>query len=174
MNLVFFGIIIFIIIFVLLSTIAKINSKKIAKSIRNSILFLSIIFAVLFVYYLDWGVSGIIIAIFLSHTINALILFKYSKHKISNKFNFGYFKRWIKLSWVPLYPWLATIFGPLGISIFTIMTGSVMGLAIWTAVIAVSAMVTRVSTISSAVYPKLLGDKNIHYLRDNISLLYKK
>ena len=131
-----------------------------------------IIFAVLFVYYLDLGVSGIIISNFISHTINALILFIYSKHKISNKFNFGYLKRWIKLSWVPLYPWLATTFGALEISIFTIMTGSVMGLAIWTAVIAVSAMVTRVSTISSAVYPKLLGDKNIHYLRDNISLLF--
>ena len=49
MNLVFFGIIIFIIIFVLLSTIAKINSKKIAKGARNSILFLSIILAILFV-----------------------------------------------------------------------------------------------------------------------------
>ena len=49
MNLVFFGIIIFIIVFVLLSWFAKANSKKIAKGARNSILFLSIILAILFV-----------------------------------------------------------------------------------------------------------------------------
>ena len=49
MNLVFFGIIIFIIVFVLLSWFTKANSKKIAKGARNSILFLSIILAILFV-----------------------------------------------------------------------------------------------------------------------------
>ncbi len=131
-----------------------------------------IIFVTIFVYYLDLGVSGIIISNFLSHSVNALILLKYSKHKFFHKFNYNYFKKWIKLSWIPLYPWLATIFGALEISIFTVMTGSVMGLAIWTAVMAVSAMITHVSTISKAVYPKLLGDKDTHYLRDNISLLF--
>jgi len=49
MNLVFFGIIIFIIVFVLLSWFTKANSKKIVKGVRNSILFLSIILAILFV-----------------------------------------------------------------------------------------------------------------------------
>ena len=49
MNLVFFGIIIFIIVFVLLSWFTKANSKKIAKGVRNSILFLSIVLAILFV-----------------------------------------------------------------------------------------------------------------------------
>ena len=49
MNLVFFGIIIFIIIFVLLSLITKANSKKIAKGIRSLIFPLSIILAIFFV-----------------------------------------------------------------------------------------------------------------------------
>ena len=49
MNLVFFGIIIFIVVFVLLSWFTKSNSKKIAKGARNSILFLAIILAILFV-----------------------------------------------------------------------------------------------------------------------------
>ena len=49
MNLVFFGIIIFIIVFVLLSWFTRTNSKKIAKGVRNSILFLSIVLAILFV-----------------------------------------------------------------------------------------------------------------------------
>ena len=49
MNLVFFGIIIFILIFVLLSWFAKTSSKKIAKGTRGVIFVLSIIFAILFV-----------------------------------------------------------------------------------------------------------------------------
>ena len=49
MNLVFFGIIIFILVFVLLSWFTKTNSKKIAKGARRSIFILSIILAVFFV-----------------------------------------------------------------------------------------------------------------------------
>ena len=49
MNLVFFGIIIFIIVFVLLSWFTETSSKKIAKGARSLIFFLSILFAVLFV-----------------------------------------------------------------------------------------------------------------------------
>jgi len=47
MNLVFFGIIIFITLFVLLSWLAKANTKKVAKNIRKIILFSSIILAIL-------------------------------------------------------------------------------------------------------------------------------
>ena len=49
MNLVFFGIIIFILVFVLLSLFTKTNSKKIAKGARGLIFILSIILAVFFV-----------------------------------------------------------------------------------------------------------------------------
>ena len=49
MNLVFFGIIIFILVFVLLTWFTKISSKKITKGARNLIFILSIIFAVIFV-----------------------------------------------------------------------------------------------------------------------------
>jgi len=49
MNLVFFGIIIFILVFVLLSWFTKVNSRKIAKGVRSTIFLLSIILAILFV-----------------------------------------------------------------------------------------------------------------------------
>ena len=49
MNLVFFGIIIFILVFVLLSWFSKTNSKKTAKGARGLIFILSIILAVFFV-----------------------------------------------------------------------------------------------------------------------------
>ena len=49
MNLVFFGIIIFVLVFVLLSWFTKTSSKKIAKSVRALIFILSVILAILFV-----------------------------------------------------------------------------------------------------------------------------
>ena len=49
MNLVFFGIIIFILVFVLLSWFTKTSSKKVAKGARTLIFILSVILAVLFV-----------------------------------------------------------------------------------------------------------------------------
>ena len=49
MNLVFFGIIIFILVFVLLSWFTKTSSKKIAKGARTLIFILSVILAVIFV-----------------------------------------------------------------------------------------------------------------------------
>ena len=50
MNLVFFGIIIFILVFVLLSWFTKTSSKKIAKGVRALIFILSVILATLFVF----------------------------------------------------------------------------------------------------------------------------
>ncbi len=49
MNLIFFGIIIFILIFVILSWVAKISSKKIARGVRALIFTLSVILALIFV-----------------------------------------------------------------------------------------------------------------------------
>ena len=49
MNLIFFGIIIFVVIFLLLSWIAKASSKKIAKGARSLIFVLSLLIAILFV-----------------------------------------------------------------------------------------------------------------------------
>ncbi len=49
MNLIFFGIIIFVIIFVLLSWFTKVSGKKIAKGARSLIFILSVILAALFV-----------------------------------------------------------------------------------------------------------------------------
>ena len=49
MNLVFFGIIIFILVFVLLSWFAKVSSGKIAKGVRSLIVVLSLLMAIIFV-----------------------------------------------------------------------------------------------------------------------------
>ena len=77
------------------------------------------------VYYLDLGVTGIIISVFLANIISIIILFFYAKEKITNQFNKIFLKKWLKLSWIPIYPGAAVLIAGFDISIFTIITGSV-------------------------------------------------
>ena len=131
-----------------------------------------ILFAIIFVYYLQLGVLGIILTQIISQMLYVVILFKYSYQQIKNKFNLTYIKKWLKLFWIPLYPWLPNAVDATSISIFSIMTGSVIGLSFWTAAAVLSAIITQTGQISKAVYPKLLESNDTHYLRDNMSQLF--
>ena len=127
----------------------------------------SIPLALFFIYYLNFGVTGIIISVFLANIVSIIILFYYAKEKVRNQFNKQTLKKWIRFSWIPLYPGIAVLVAGLDISIFTIITGSVIGLAFWTA-----AIISHTALISRAVYPKLLEEKSKEFLSENLTLLF--
>ena len=58
-----------------------------------------------------------------------------------------------------------------GLILFSIVTESVMGIAIWTAAILAPSTISHVGLISRAIYPKLLSDENRDYVSNNITLL---
>ena len=62
----------------------------------------SIPLALFLIYYLDFGVAGIIISVFLANIASILILFYYAKEKITNQFNKTFLKKWLKFSWVTI------------------------------------------------------------------------
>ena len=130
-------------------------------------------FALFFVYYLDYGVYGVVLTNVIAFSINIVILFKYAKNKLKNQLQLFFFKSWLKLSWLPLYPGLFILVDTFGIVIFSSITGSVLGIAIWAAANVSPGIIKNVQLISRAVYPKLLeGDKK-NYLEDNtIHLFY--
>jgi len=81
--------------------------------------------------------------------------------------------KWISLSWISLYPGINLLFRSLDVLIFSILTGSVIGLAYYGAAWSVSSLVAQSSAISTAVYPKLLSGGKTDYLQDNITkILY--
>ena len=121
---------------------------------------------------LDFGVTGIIISVFLANIISIIILFYYAKEKIRDQFNKTIFKKWLKFSWLPLYPGIAILVAGLDISIFTIITGSVIGLAFWTAAMILPSIISHTALISRAVYPKLLEEKTKEFLSENLTLLF--
>ena len=124
------------------------------------------------VYYLDLGVTGIIISVFLANIISIIILFFYAKEKITNQFNKIFLKKWLKLSWIPIYPGAAVLIAGFDISIFTIITGSVIGLAFWTAAMVLPSIITHTGLISRAIYAKLLEEKTKEFMSENLALVF--
>ena len=130
-----------------------------------------IIFGLFFIYFLKIGVYGVIITVSVSNLINIIILYKYAKPKLKNKINIDFFKSWIRLSWISLYPMLPITIEGSGLILFSIMTESVMGIAIWTVAMLAPSAISHVGLISRAIYPKLLSGENRDYVGNNITLL---
>jgi len=128
--------------------------------------------AIIFVYHLELGVTGIIFSSFIAYSLSSLVLFRYAKNHIRNQIKLLFFKSWIKLSWIPLYPGLSLFVDNLGIIIYSSITGSVLGLAIWTAANVIPGIIRYVGQISLAVYPRLLEGGDKKYLEDNILNLF--
>ncbi len=131
----------------------------------------SIPLALFLIYYLNFGVTGIIISVFLANIVSIIILFYYAKEKIVNRFNKAFLKKWLKFSWIPIYPGIAVLVAGFDISIFTIITGSVIGLAFWTAAMVFPAMISHTGLISRAIYAKLLEEKT-GFMSQNLTLVF--
>jgi hypothetical protein len=131
-----------------------------------------VIFVILFVLYFDFGIMGAIFANLLSYVVSNTILFKIAYKKLKNNLNKNFIKKWFNLSWLPLYPSLSILIDSLGIVIFTIITGSVIGLAFWTIAVVIASIISHSELISRAVYPKLLEGGSKNYLQTNISQLF--
>ena len=116
--------------------------------------------------------SSVILGIFFANIISIIVLFYFARKKITGQFNKNTLKKWLKLSWLPLYPGVYVIVGYVDISIFTIITGSVIGLGFWTAAMVLPGIISHSALISRAVYPKLLAEKTREFISDNLTHLF--
>ena len=121
---------------------------------------------------MDFGVQGVILSVTLANIPSIIILGYFAREKITDTIKKEFIKKWIKLFWVSLYPGANTLFRSLDLLIFSLSTGSVVGLAFYGAAWSVSSLVAQSSAISSAVYPKLLADEKSDYLQDNITKIF--
>lgn len=128
--------------------------------------------AIIFIFYLDLGVQGVILSITFAYIPSIILLFYYAREKITGAIKQELLIKWIKLSWIPLYPGIYSLLRTLDLLIFTLITGSVLGLAYYGAALSVSALVTHSTSISSAVYPKLLSEEKTDYLQDIITKMF--
>lgn len=131
-----------------------------------------ILMGLVFVILLNMGVKGVILTLTVSYMICDVVLFIYARNKIRKKFDKDLLRKWIRFFWIPLYPSLTIVVAKLDIVIFTIMTGSVVGLAFWTAAMTLPSTISNAGLMSRAVYSKLLERDTREYVQDNITHLF--
>jgi len=156
-------------------TLAAINQSWKPHTISYATIALTITqipMALLFVYYLDWGISGLILSVFAGLIVSNIMLGWFTKEKIRGHFKVEYTKKWIKLFWLPVYLAIPGVIFRLDVIIFTIITGAVIGLAFWTASIAVSTIISHSGLIARAIYPKMLVGEGDSYLQSNFTQFF--
>lgn len=127
--------------------------------------------ALVLVYLMDLGIEGAIISTTIAYVASIVILVISSRTKLHGLIELFYLKKWIKLSWLPLYPGIASMIYVLDVTVFALITGSVEGLAFWSAAVAVAALALHSKAISNAIYPKLLESGKMEYLQKNLMLV---
>lgn len=128
--------------------------------------------AFLLVYFLEMGVIGVIFSYLIGFSISIIIQIIFAREKIKGEVKTIFLKKWIKLSWVTLYPRLSTIIYRSDIIVFTIITDSVIGIAYYSASLIIANIVGYANAISSSVYGKLLEGGKTKYIQDNIIRLF--
>ena len=126
----------------------------------------------IFVLFLDMGVSGVILSILIAGITASIVHLILGRTKIKNKINIEFVKKWFKLSWIPLYGKIATVLFATDVIIFSIISGSVEGVAFMMAALVIANLVSFAKAISSSVYSKLLESGTGNYVKENISLLF--
>lgn len=67
------------------------------------------------------GVEGAIITSTLSSFASIILLLILSRNKIRGKFNPKYLVKWVKVSWLPLYPKISSIFEKSDVTAYTFL-----------------------------------------------------
>jgi len=125
------------------------------------------------VYIFDWGLIGAIYSTAIAYFVSVVIHMIYASNKLKSKINFKLIRKWIKISWISLYPGISNILHKFDVLIFSIITGSVTGLAYYAASNTIASLVSQTGGLSRSLYPKFLETENRDILKENITqLLY--
>ena len=126
----------------------------------------------IFLLFLDMGVSGVILSLLMASIGGCTVHLILGRTKLKNKINIEFVKKWFKLSWIPLYGKIASVLLATDVIVFSIIVGSVEGVALMTAALVIANLVSFAKATSSSVESKLLEGGSRGYLRENVSLLF--
>jgi len=123
------------------------------------------------VYFLDLGLQGAIMAVFFAYVGRIAVHAYFAKPKIKDKFTFVVIRRWFKLAWLSIYSQLTYNIWSVDVVIYTIITGSVIGIAYYSASMVVATILVHAGIISQALYPKLLAQGSHKQISKTFRLL---
>ena len=123
------------------------------------------------VFFLELGLDGAILAVFVAHLSDIAIQLYYARSRLAVPRDFSYLRGWIKQGWIPLYGKISAILHAVDIIVYTVIIGSVIGIAYYVAANVASKMVKHTVLISQGLYPKLLTKGSKDHITDNFTLL---
>lgn len=127
--------------------------------------------AFVFVHLMELGLYGAILSLIIAYIPSNIILGILLRNKIQNNFNKNFLKSWIKRAWLPSYIKFPNLV-VLDVLVFSLITGSLIGLAYWVVAFTIGTIVRHSSQITRAVYPKLLSGGQKEILQENIVRLF--
>ena len=124
--------------------------------------------ALLLVYHFQLGLEGAIIATLIAYIGSIIVLGINARSKLKTSIKKIYVKKWIKLLWIPVYRKSQSVIFSFDVTIFVLISDSVIGVAFFTASLAVSILVGHAGLIAQAIYPKLLSGGKKEHLNENL------
>ena len=128
--------------------------------------------ALIFVYFFDMGVMGIIISVAIANISSIIVLAISAREIIKKEFQIKFLKKWFRLSWLPFYPGIAGMVHAYDVVIFALLVGSVEGIGFWTAAVLLPNLISNSGLISTAVYAKLLQKGKMDNLQRNVTQIF--
>ena len=128
--------------------------------------------ALIFVYFFEMGVIGVIIAVAIGNISSIIVLAISAREKIKHEIQIKFLKKWFKLSWLPFYPGIGGMVHSYDVVVFSLIIGSVEGIAFWTAAKVLPTLIGNSGLISVAVYAKLLKEGKMDNLKANITQIF--
>lgn len=128
--------------------------------------------AFVLVYSMNMGIVGAIIAVTASHFLSGTVIAFVGREKLKSSFDIRFLKKWLKLSWLSLYPNLLGKIKSLDVLAFSLVSGSVLGVAYYSAATAISNTISHTGALSRGLYPQLLAGGKGRYLQENLRLIF--
>ncbi|MFW9929362.1 MAG: hypothetical protein ACFFD1_08225 [Candidatus Thorarchaeota archaeon] len=157
------------------NTLSAINLGKNPQATSYGVLIFEIVkipAVLFFIYFFRFGVEGAILASFAAYLASISIQTFYAKDQLRSHFQKEYFFKWIRLFWLPTYRRLPPLLHLSDVVIFSIITGSVVGVAYYSAARTIGMLVNNVRGFSKGLYPKLLETEKQEFLQENLIKLF--
>lgn len=120
----------------------------------------------LLVVIFDLEIIGAILTAILAEFARLIFVTIMVRKEIHGKIKIEYIKFWIKMSWLTIYQNFSSFVRSLDVFVFTVLTGSFVGLAYWGVAKTVSALVSHSERMTQGLYPKIIATKKKEFAEE--------
>jgi O-antigen/teichoic acid export membrane protein len=120
----------------------------------------------LLVVIFDLEVIGAILTVIVADFARIIVVAIMVRKHIRGEIRIEYIKFWIQMSWLTIYRTFANFIRTLDIFVFTVLTGSLIGLAYWGVAKTISALVIHSEKMTQGLYPKIIATKKKEYAEE--------